>query len=298
VIKTDYTNRIRVATYNIHKCRGLDGRVRPARILDVLREVDADIIALQEVVRIERDRREKDQANFMAAELGMNFNFGENRQLNGGTYGNALLSRFPLRASYNYDISASGREPRGCLRVDLNLPGGILLHVFNIHMGTAFLERRKQALKLVSPKILHQAALNGPRIVLGDFNEWTRGLTTRLLRQHFVAPDLRDHMDRSRTYPGVLPFLHLDHMYFDPTLRLDHLTLHKTRNSLMASDHLPLVADFSLTAWVTDFESDKISDKRSEFAARSRPKERSERRSLGYDESRRKQPFEGMNIEK
>jgi endonuclease/exonuclease/phosphatase family metal-dependent hydrolase len=146
VIKTDYTNRIRVATYNIHKCRGLDGRVRPARILDVLREVDADIIALQEVVRIERDRREKDQANFMAAELGMNFNFGENRQLNGGTYGNALLSRFPLRASYNYDISASGREPRGCLRVDLNLPGGILLHVFNIHMGTAFLERRKQAL--------------------------------------------------------------------------------------------------------------------------------------------------------
>ena len=63
MIKADYTNRIRVATYNIHKCRGLDGRVRPARILDVLREVDADIIALQEVVRIEADRHEKDQAS-------------------------------------------------------------------------------------------------------------------------------------------------------------------------------------------------------------------------------------------
>ncbi|HXU19928.1 MAG TPA: endonuclease/exonuclease/phosphatase family protein [Verrucomicrobiae bacterium] len=267
MIKADYTNRIRVATYNIHKCRGLDGRVRPARILEVLREVDADIIALQEVVRIEADRREKDQANFMASELGMNFHFGENRQLNGGTYGNALLSRFPLRASCNYDISTSDREPRGCLRVDMNLPGGSLLHVFNIHMGTAFLERRKQALKLVSPKILHQPTLSGTRIVLGDFNEWTRGLTTRLLRQHFVAPDLRDHMEHSRTYPGVLPFLHLDHVYFDPTLRLDHLTVHKTRASLIASDHLPLVADFSLTAWTKDSTSAKTSDKRSEVAA-------------------------------
>lgn len=265
--KTDHTNRIRVATYNIHKCRGLDGRVRPARILDVLRDVDADIIALQEVVRIETDRPEKDQANFIAAELGMNFRFGENRQLTGGTYGNALLSRYPLHATCNYDISASGREPRGCLRVDMNLPGGTLLHVFNIHMGTAFLERRKQARKLVSPKILHQAELSGPRIVLGDFNEWTRGLTTRLLRQHFVAPNLRDHMDRSRTYPGPLPFLHLDHIYFDPAFRLEHLTLHKTSRSLMASDHLPLVADFSLTAMMRDTESDKPSDKCSEVAA-------------------------------
>ena len=149
----------------------------------------------------------------------------------------------------------------------MNLPGGTLLHVFNIHMGTAFLERRKQALKLVSPKILHQPTISGPRIVLGDFNEWTRGLTTRLLRQDFVAPDLRDHMDRSRTYPGVLPFLHLDHIYFDPTLRLDRFTLHKTRASLIASDHLPLVADFSLAAWIRDSESAKTSDKRSAFAA-------------------------------
>lgn len=265
--KADNTKRIRVATYNIHKCRGLDGRVRPARILDVLREVDADILALQEVVRVDADRPEKDQANFMATELGMNFHFGENRLHNGGAYGNALLSRYPLHASCNYNISTSGREPRGCLRVDMTLPGGALLHVFNIHMGTALLERRKQARELVSPKILHQAELSGHRIVLGDFNEWTRGLTTRLLRQHFVAPNLREHLNRSRTYPGPLPFLHLDHIYFDPALRLDHLTLHKTRGSLMASDHLPLVADFSLTAMMRDLESDQPSPKRSEFAA-------------------------------
>jgi endonuclease/exonuclease/phosphatase family metal-dependent hydrolase len=265
--KNDNANRIRVATYNIHKCRGLDGRVRPRRILEVLREVDADVIALQEVVRIQTDRPEKDQAHFIAAELGMSFEFGENRQFKGGAYGNALLSCYPLHAACNYDISASGREPRGCLRVDMNLPGGALLHVFNIHMGTAFLERRKQARKLVSPNILHHAELSGPRIVLGDFNEWTRGLTTRLLREHFVAPNLRDHMKRSRTYPGPLPFLHLDHFYFDPAFRLNQLTLHKTRRSLMASDHLPLVADFSLSAMKENANSARSSDPSSEVAA-------------------------------
>ncbi|MBZ5659613.1 MAG: endonuclease/exonuclease/phosphatase family protein [Acidobacteriia bacterium] len=265
--KPNNTNRIRVATYNVHKCRGLDGRVRPERLVDVLRDVDADIIALQEVVRISSDQPEKDQAKFMAAELGMNFHFGENRLHKGGTYGNALLSRYPLHATCNYDISTSGREPRGCLRVDTVLPGGALLHVFNIHMGTAFWERRKQARKLVSPKILHHTELTGPRIVLGDFNEWTRGLTTRLLREHFVAPDLRQHLNRSRTYPGPLPFLHLDHIYFDPALRLNRLTLHKTRNSLLASDHLPLVADFSLTAATPVLESAKSSDNCSKVAA-------------------------------
>ena len=248
-------HRIRVVTYNIHKCRGMEGRVRPARILDVLREISADIIALQEVVRRETGRPDHDQAQYIATELGMNFRFGENRPHNGGTYGNVLLSRYPLPTTCNYDITTNGREPRGCLRADMEMPGGTLLHVFNVHMGTAFLERRKQARKLVSDAILHRTELQGPRIVLGDFNEWTRGLTTRLLRKHFVNPNLRNHMNRSRTYPGVLPILHLDHIYFDPELRLHRLTLHKTRRSLIASDHLPLIADFSLPAIIRNHNS-------------------------------------------
>ncbi len=245
---TSHTDHIRVATYNIHKCRGLDGRVRPARIVEVLRDIDADVIALQEVVRVETERPDQDHARFIASELGMNFHFGENRPLKQGTYGNVLLSRYPLPATCNYNITARGREPRGCLRADMELPGGALLHVFNVHMGTAFLERRKQARQLVSQEILCHAELQGPRIVLGDFNEWTRGLTTQLLRKNFVYPNLREHMSRSRTYPGVLPFLHLDHIYFDPEIRLHGLTLHKTRRSLIASDHLPLIADFSVPA--------------------------------------------------
>lgn len=238
-------NHIRVVTYNIHKCRGLDRRVRPRRIVDVLREVDADIIALQEVVCVPGADKEHDQARFFAEELAYHYCLGENRQHQGGAYGNVVLSRTPLCGVRNYDISCSGYERRGCLRADVELPGGSLLHVFNVHLGLALLERRRQARKLIGREILGNADLRGARIVLGDFNEWTRGLTSHLLAAHLQSADIRLHLGRARTYPGILPLLHLDHIYFDPALRLERLALHRSRASLVASDHLPLVADFS-----------------------------------------------------
>jgi endonuclease/exonuclease/phosphatase family metal-dependent hydrolase len=239
---------MRIVTYNVHKCRGMDRREHPARIVEVLRETQADIIALQEVLSVEGSARERHQARFIAEELGMSYHIGENRRLHGGAYGNVILSRLPLlRAAHNYDITWSGRERRGCLRADFLVEIGeraSLLHVFNIHLGTAFIERRHQARKLVSDEILNNTALEGARVALGDFNEWTRGLASRLLGTHLQSADVRYHLKRARTYPGVLPFLHLDHVYYDDQLELKRLTLHRSRTALVASDHLPLVADF------------------------------------------------------
>ncbi|MBD0326523.1 MAG: endonuclease/exonuclease/phosphatase family protein [Pyrinomonadaceae bacterium] len=237
---------IRIVTYNVHKCRGLDRRVRPERIARVLRETKADVVALQEVLSVEGRERERHQARFLAEELGMHYEIGENRRLNGGAYGNVTLSRLPFLAAHNYDITWSGRERRGCLRVDVRLDERRVLHVFNVHLGTAFLERRHQARSLLSVDILNQRLTTGPRIVLGDFNEWTRGLASRLLAEHFESADVRHHLRRGRTYPGLLPFLHLDHIYYDQPLVLERLTLHRSRTALLASDHLPLIADFSL----------------------------------------------------
>lgn len=237
--------KFRVATYNIHKCRGLDSRVRPCRIAEVLAEIDSDVVALQEVLNIEGGDREMDQARFIAEELGFNFTFGETRRLRGGRYGNVILTRLPIRIHRNYDISSGRREPRGCLRTDLRL-GGATLHIFNVHFGTAFFEHRAQARRLFDKRIVNHSELTGARIVLGDFNEWLRGSVSRTLRSHLEWADIRHHLRRSRTYPGVLPLLHLDHIYFDPALKLERLHLHRGRKAMIASDHLPLVADFQL----------------------------------------------------
>src|SRR5689334_8302220 len=93
---------IRAATYNVHKCRGMDGRRSTQRIAGVLEEVGADIIALQEVM--------EHQAQAIVQDLRMEFVMGENRRHRGYAYGNAILSRWPIRASRNYDLSIVGRE--------------------------------------------------------------------------------------------------------------------------------------------------------------------------------------------
>jgi endonuclease/exonuclease/phosphatase family metal-dependent hydrolase len=238
--------KVRVATYNIHKCQGLDRRVRPQRIVEVLREIDADIIGLQEVLSHDNGSREQDQARFISEELGFAYHLGENRKHKGAAYGNVVLSRYPVTFVQNFDISVRGREERGCLRADIKLAGQTHLHLFNVHMGTAYLERRHQARRLLEALIEKSQELQGPRILLGDFNEWVRGLTTKLMSSHLKSADLKLHLRRSRTYPGVLPFLHLDHIYYDDHLTVENLHLHRSRTSLIASDHLPLVADFKL----------------------------------------------------
>ena len=238
---------IRVATYNVHKSRGLDQRTRPERIAEVIAQIDADVIAIQEVLDVHNGLPEFDQVRRIQSCLkGYEICFGENRRLHGGGYGNLTLSRFPIRTCENYDISWRHRERRGCLRSDVVLPGGSMLHLFNVHLGTSFTERRHQARLLLSDEVLHRQEYSGPKIVAGDFNEWTRGLASRLMGEAFEAAPPRKLLRSLRTYPGVFPVLHLDHFYYDRHLSLASFRVHRTRLALLASDHLPLVATFQL----------------------------------------------------
>jgi endonuclease/exonuclease/phosphatase family metal-dependent hydrolase len=118
------------------------------------------------------------------------------------------------------------------------------LHLYNVHLGTAFLERRHQANRLSA--IVHDRRVPQPKIVLGDFNEWMKGLATQMLNERLQSIDLRKHLRRRRTYPGVFPVLHLDHIYYDGQVEVVKLELPRTRLSLMASDHLPLVAELKV----------------------------------------------------
>jgi endonuclease/exonuclease/phosphatase family metal-dependent hydrolase len=237
---------LRIATYNIHKARGLDGRVRVERIARVLAAIEADIVALQEVVSRDGPSIEDHQAGYLADRFGYRYAIGETRKHRGGVYGNVTLSRWDFERVRHVDLSVRGRERRGVLRTDI-LFGQRLLHVFNVHLGTAHRERRTQAVRLVDEDLLRAVDISGPRIVLGDFNEWTHGLVTRTLSAEFHLTDLRNHVPRTRAYPALVPLLNLDHIYFDHQLRIEQALFFRTRLSLAASDHLPLVADFRIT---------------------------------------------------
>jgi len=237
---------IRVATYNVHRCRGFDRRVSPARIAEVIARLDADVVAVQEIFRGDGAIDEQaDQVAFIARELGYHFAFGQNRLRRGMPYGNATFSRLPIVRRENYDITWHRRERRGCLRVDLKTPAGLTLHVYNVHLSTRYFSRPHQARLLLSEDVLKHRTLTGPRVVMGDFNEWTHGVATRLMGSNFESVDMR-LLGRRKTYPGLFPLLHLDHFYYDDSLRLVSFRLHRSRLALVASDHLPLVAEFAL----------------------------------------------------
>ena len=229
---------LRIATYNVHRCRGLDGRTRPERIAAVLRTIDADVVALQEVVGA--GPQGGGQTEALGAALGMGWVMTPARQLRGHQFGNAVLSRCPITHHTGHDLTWKTCEPRRLQRVDISVDGHTL-RVYNVHLGTAILERRHQARRLAA--VVADRSVSGPKLVLGDFNEWTRGLATTLLSERLHSVDLRDHVRRRRTYPGLFPILHLDHIYYAGRVEIVRIEVPRTRLTLIASDHLPLVAD-------------------------------------------------------
>jgi endonuclease/exonuclease/phosphatase family metal-dependent hydrolase len=233
---------LRIATYNIHRARGMDRRTMPMRIAEVLREIDADVIALQEVVGA--GPAGAGQAEEIGAALGMGWVMASVRHLRKHLFGNVILSRYPIAHHSHYDLSWRTCEPRACQRADLDLGQGRMLHVYNVHLGTAVLERRYQAPRLAA--YVHDRRVQGPKIILGDFNEWMRGLATRTLSALFESIDIGAHLKRRRTYPGIFPVLHLDHIYYEGTVEVHSVGLPRTRKALMASDHLPLVANLRI----------------------------------------------------
>lgn len=174
----------------------------------------------------------------------MHYSQVETRKLRGGVYGNTILSRFPLNNLCHTDVSHGWREARSVQRGDVCVNGRVL-HILNLHLGTGFFERRHQARALVDREVLRASDMTGERFVIGDLNEWTRGLVTRTLTNELRRVDLEVPLFRRR-YPGFLPLLHLDYIYFEHTIGVRDAFFHSSRLSLIASDHLPLVADFAI----------------------------------------------------
>jgi endonuclease/exonuclease/phosphatase family metal-dependent hydrolase len=105
-------------------------------------------------------------------------------------------------------------------------------------------ERRHQAAKVAS--LVHDRRIAGPKIVLGDFNEWARGIAKDILAERLQSIDISKHLSRRRTYPGIFPILHLDHIYYEGRVEVIKVSMPRDRLTLLASDHLPLVADLKI----------------------------------------------------
>ncbi|OQX17111.1 MAG: hypothetical protein BWK76_10715 [Desulfobulbaceae bacterium A2] len=225
----------RIATYNIHQCVGMDGIRDPRRIAAVLNEIDADIVALQEVTS--HPQMSDDMLAYLATAAVMVPIEGFTLTSAGSRYGNALLSKLPVSAVNLIDISMRGREPRGVIEVEFNF-NRKTVGLWATHLGLAIRERHQQINTLL--KVI-DAANADVSILLGDLNEWLPWCRPLLaLHRWFTATQ------SPATFPSRRPFLKLDRIWVRPVDGLTTLRAHSTKLSRVASDHLPLVAEVAL----------------------------------------------------
>lgn len=225
-----------VASYNIHRCIGGDDRFDPLRVRRVIEEMNADVVALQEV-----ETRAEGGLDLLEMLAG-----GEYQAIAGPTlfrdnahYGNALLSRLPVRAQRLHDLSVDGREPRGAIEASLG-DDAAPLRVLATHFGLAPWERRAQARRVLELMNGAPAALE---VLLGDLNEWFLwGRPLRWLHRAFAQTPA------PRTWPARFPLFALDRLWARPRTALSRLTRHDSPAARAASDHLPLRAELSLGA--------------------------------------------------
>lgn len=226
---------VRLLTYNIHGCVGLDGREDAARVFSVIREVNADIIALQEVDNYHVADRTLIQSLRALPEYTLIY--GPTLEKPHGRYGNALLSRFPVVSRQLIDLSVPYREPRGAVSAVVEHDGALVAAV-TTHLGLGIAERRHQVESLLDHlKVQYRDLDLDLRLLMGDFNEWFfLGHPLRRLRRHFGGAHAR------RTFPSRFPLLALDRIWVKPGRRLEKLFVVTTPLARRASDHLPLVA--------------------------------------------------------
>ncbi|MGE5538147.1 MAG: endonuclease/exonuclease/phosphatase family protein [Gemmatimonas sp.] len=222
---------LRVATYNLHSCVGGDRRYDPERTLRVLQELDADVLALQEVGGYLHDGIE--QIHFFEQKLGMHATAGPNLTRRGTQFGNALLVRGRILESRLINLGVLPFEPRGAIEATVETEHG-RLRVFATHLGLFPRERRQQI------EILARELERDPQpttVFMGDFNIFG---PERTVLKRIGAPR---RLPKLYSFPARLPLMSLDRIWTIPNDRLLTRAVHRSALSRIASDHLPVVAD-------------------------------------------------------
>lgn len=250
-VTPDHRPRLRVLTYNVRRCLGLDGRYAPDRIARVIAQTGADVVALQELDVNRLRSGAVDQAHAIAAELRMTHHFHPAVQVLEELYGDAILSLHPMRlvkaGALPGPVGRRWVEPRGALWVEVEVAGRPV-QVLNAHFGLLPRERLDQARALLGPDWLGHPQCRGPAVLLGDFNARPASAAYRLLAAHLRDAQRADRRPPAPTFPSRWPLLRIDHVFVRGELEVTGCEVVSGRAARMASDHLPLVADLRLPA--------------------------------------------------
>jgi len=230
-----FHGNITVATYNVHRWTGLNGRSRPdpARAAFVISEIDADLIALQEVLR---PLRGADPLEALADALGLHVAFATTRVHKRGQIGNAILSRWPINSVSMLDLSYGRLEKRVAVAAQFK-NGEAEFDVVATHLALGDRTRRRQVASLLE----HPRLRDKPTLLMGDMNAWRQCRATRALDA------LRSHSNREwpASFPSASPVLALDRIYARG-VHIIEISVHASRAARRASDHLPVVARVKL----------------------------------------------------
>jgi endonuclease/exonuclease/phosphatase family metal-dependent hydrolase len=232
--------RIKVASYNIHKGVGLDRRRDPERILAILREIDADVIALQECDRRFGERTSvlprqaiDDHTPWQIVDLAQ-------RPNSLGWHGNGLLVRREIEVASAGIVHLPTLEPRGAVRADL-LVGGKPLRVVGMHLDISGLRRRQQVRSVLS----HLADCEGdcPAVLMGDLNDWSQNGAA--LREFGAGWRM---ITAGRSFPARRPVAQLDRIVVSREWEIERAGVHHSPLAALGSDHLPVWATLQLNA--------------------------------------------------
>ncbi|MEM9644424.1 MAG: endonuclease/exonuclease/phosphatase family protein, partial [Planctomycetota bacterium] len=240
-------DRIRVATYNVHGCLGLDGQFLPQRIARVVSQCEADVVALQEL-DVGRSRSGRvDQARAIAQTLNMQHHFFGAWRVEEECYGDAILSRLPFRLIRSGELptTKANRERRGAIWIELGFDN-TKLQIINTHLSLYPIERKIQAEALVGDVWAGAARQQGPTILLGDFNARPRSAAWKIIDATMRDAHLQAPGPTPATWFSTRPLFRIDHVFGTKELRVESASVLDNQLSRIASDHLPLVVQFQL----------------------------------------------------
>ena len=241
------TPNLRIATYNVHGCVGMDRQRSEARIAEVIAQLSVDIVGLQELDLRRQRSAGVDQTGMIAEQLGWHSHFHPAMRRGDEHYGNAILSRYPLTFRRAAELPGTApffcRENRAAIAMDVETNLGAM-HIINTHLGLARRERLLQAQLFTSAEWHAAIAGDVPLILLGDFNSLPGSGPYRALTRHIR--NLRELVRATRpigTFPTWFPALAVDHIFVNAALHPVSLTVHRSPAARIASDHFPLVAE-------------------------------------------------------